>query len=283
MPEGPEIRRAADRVEQAVAGQPVVEVVFGLPRLQRWRGAFNGSRVLRVETRGKAMLTRFDNGLTIYSHNQLYGRWVCCAADETPDSGRQLRLAIRTRERQALLYSASDIAVLADGEVERHPFLRKLGPDVLSDDLTASHIAARLRSVRFRNRQLGSLLTDQTFVAGLGNYLRCEILFACGLLAAVRPAMLDSAVLQRLSAEILRLPRQSCQTGGITNDPVLAQRLITRGGSFESARFQVFRREGLPCYRCQSLIVKKTAGGQACYFCPGCQHQAPAAQGLAGC
>ncbi|RTZ62303.1 MAG: endonuclease VIII [Gammaproteobacteria bacterium] len=274
MPEGPEIRRAADQVEQAIAGQPVVEVAFGLQRLQRWRGAFSGSRVQRVETRGKAMLTRFDNGLSIYSHNQLYGRWICHAADETPDTRRQLRLAIRTGERQASLYSASDIDVLTDAEIERHPFLRKLGPDVLSDDLSAGQLVARLLSARFRNRQLGSLLTDQSFVAGLGNYLRCEILFSCALLPAVRPVALDTAALRGLAAEILRLPRQSYASGGITNDLDFARRSMAQGASFEQARFQVFRREGLPCYRCGAIIQKQAAGGQACFFCPGCQFQA---------
>ena len=75
MPEGPEIRRAADKVARVLVGNTVEHVAFGLPRLRRFEKRLSGSAVTAVDTRGKAMLTRFDNGLTIYSHNQLYGRW----------------------------------------------------------------------------------------------------------------------------------------------------------------------------------------------------------------
>ncbi|WP_200345356.1 hypothetical protein [Halochromatium glycolicum] len=34
MPEGPEIRRAADRIAKAIDGQRLAEVRFGLPRLR---------------------------------------------------------------------------------------------------------------------------------------------------------------------------------------------------------------------------------------------------------
>ena len=76
MPEGPEIRRAADRIASVLVGQRVVDVYFGLPGLRKFERKLAGSVVTAVDTRGKAMLTRFDNGLTLYSHNQLYGIWM---------------------------------------------------------------------------------------------------------------------------------------------------------------------------------------------------------------
>ena len=271
MPEGPEIRMAADRVEAAVAGKPVMKVAFGLESLHPWNDRFDRSRVLRVETRGKAMLTRFDNGLAIYSHNQLYGRWICCPAGQMPDTSRQLRLAICTDDQQALLYSASDIAVLADDEIEQHPFLRKLGPDVLNAGVNTEQVMERLLSPRFRNRQLGAFLTDQSFVAGLGNYLRCEILFSCGLHPATRPVELAPDSLRFLASEILRLPRQSYAHGGITRDLDSARLSMAQGADREASRFWVFRRDGLACYRCGGFIKKSKTSGQTCYSCPCCQ------------
>ena len=75
MPEGPEIRLAADRIEEVLAGRVVESISFGLPRLRRYARVLRGQRVLALETRGKALLTHFDNDWTIYSHNQLYGEW----------------------------------------------------------------------------------------------------------------------------------------------------------------------------------------------------------------
>jgi endonuclease-8 len=73
-----------------------------------------GKTVCQVTARGKAILTRFSNGLTLYTHNQLYGRWLITTGGEYPDSSRQLRLAIHTGDHAALLYSAKDISILSD-------------------------------------------------------------------------------------------------------------------------------------------------------------------------
>ena len=271
MPEGPEIRRARDELAAAIEGRIARRVLFHLPALARWNGRLDGRRVLEVECRGKAMLTHFDNGLSIYSHNQLYGRWLMVPAGKPPETGRQLRLAIHCDESWALLYSASDIEVWPREKLPEHPFLKRLGPDVLADTTTAETIRERLRNPRFSGRSLGGILTDQGFLAGLGNYLRCEILHCSGLHPTVRPRELDTAGLDLLAGEISRLARQSYNTGGITNDLNRARRLMEAGAGFEDARFHVFRRAGLPCYRCGTTIVQIRQGGQGCYLCPGCQ------------
>ena len=100
MPEGPEIRLAADRIARVLVGKTVTDIEFGLPRLRRFRTHLIGTKVMAVDTRGKAMLTRFGNGLTMYSHNQLYGRWYAVRRPSLPDTGRQLRVALHIRHRQ---------------------------------------------------------------------------------------------------------------------------------------------------------------------------------------
>ena len=271
MPEGPEIRRAADRVAECIAGQVAETVWFAFEHLKPFERRLSGVEVRAVETRGKAMLTRFANGLVIYSHNQLYGRWYCCPRGERPDIKRQLRLAIHNCKSSALLYSASDIEVLQESELATHPFLSRLGPDVLDPATDRSLLLARLAERRFRNRQIGALLTDQGFVAGPGNYLRCEILFVAGLHPQRRPVDLDDAQRQRLVDAMLQLPRQSYETGGITNDLARARELMASGADFETVRFWVFRREGLPCYRCGAPIAKRVLNGQPTYLCLQCQ------------
>ncbi len=278
MPEGPEIRRLADALEKQIAGRVIDSIRFGLDSLTPWESRLTGAKIKKIETYGKAMVIRLnkarDKKLNIYSHNQLYGRWVFCNTNDYPHSKRQLRIAINCQGKSALLYSASDIAVLNDDELRQHPFLRKLGPDVLDSATTAEHIVERLSSASYRNRQLGAVLTDQSFVAGLGNYLRCEVLFYSYLHPKVRSSELDEKKLHLLARTILKLARQSYQTAGITNDRGHAQQLMKQGASFEQARFYVFRRQGLRCYRCDSLIEKKSQAGQVCYCCPLCQQTA---------
>ena len=271
MPEGPEIRRAANQVAAAIQGKTAVHIRFGQEKLQCWNARLSGHQVLAVETRGKAMLTRLDNGYAIYSHNQLYGRWHCVPAGQPPRTNRTLRLSIETKDQWALLYSASDIEVIADSDIDSHPFISRLGPDVLDLHTTPEIVTERLLSKTYRNRRLGNFLTDQQFVAGLGNYLRCEILHAAQLAPTQKPCELAPSALSLLARLILELPRQSLETEGITNNPNDARKLMAAGATFEEARFMVFRREGESCYQCGDHIRKIRSAGQACYICPSCQ------------
>jgi endonuclease-8 len=274
MPEGPEIRRAADRVAAVLVGNIVTDVRFGLARLEHFEEMLSGHAVTAVETHGKAMLTRFDNGLTIYSHNQLYGRWYTRRRPRMPKTNRQLRIALGTRSHYALLYSASDIDVLDDDGESSHPFLTRIGPDILDRKLTPSTITERLQQPKFRNRALGSLYLDQAFLAGNGNYLRSEILWAAGLDPEQRPANLTSAECAKLGMETLRIARRSYRTRGVTVMPALAKQLKAAGLEYSRYRFYVFGRDGQPCRQCQSTIERRTLGSRNLFTCPSCQPRA---------
>ena len=84
MPEGPEIRLAADKVAEAVVGRPTTAVFFAFDVLKPYETQLTGVTVTAVDTYGKAMVTRFANGLAIYSHNQLYGIWQVSRAGVLP-------------------------------------------------------------------------------------------------------------------------------------------------------------------------------------------------------
>ncbi len=271
MPEGPEIRLAADRVARVLVDHEVETVNFGLPRLRRFEKRLSGNTVTAVDTRGKAMLTRFDNGLTIYSHNQLYGRWYTVRRPRMPDTGRQLRIELCTQTHRALLYSASDIDVLDEEQLLTHPFLSRVGPDILDRKLTTSHIVERLSDPAFRKRSLGSLYLDQRFLAGNGNYLRSEILWAARLDPKKKPAELAASTLKTLAAETLKIARRSYRTRGVTLVPELARKLRADGLTYQAYRFYVFGREGLPCHRCETPIERRTMGSRNLFVCPTCQ------------
>ena len=274
MPEGPEIRLAADRIAKVLQRQPIVEAEFGLARLERFGKRLTGATVIAVDTRGKAMLTRFDNGLTLYTHNQLYGRWYTARRPGMPKTNRSLRVALHTPTHSALLYSASDIEVLTERQLAKHPFLNRIGPDILDRELTPAIIVDRLRSQRFARRALGSLYLDQAFLAGNGNYLRSEILWSAGLDPSARPAELDAAALQELARETLKIGRRSYRTRGITVTPGMLKRLKADGLAYEQYRFYVFGRAGLPCYRCAAPIERLTMGSRNLFVCPRCQASA---------
>lgn len=270
MPEGPEIRRTADRLAAAVLGDPLRSAWFAFPALKTHEKRLRGRRIEAIAPRGKALLTRFDNGWTLYTHNQLYGTWSIAAAGERPETGRSLRVALETERSAILLYSASDVEMWRSDEIERHPFLARLGPDVLDPALDAAQVAARLQDPRFAGRSLGALLLDQGFLAGMGNYLRSEALFAARLRPERRPRDLDARERRRLAKALLDLPRRSYATRGIA--PAAGMRADYLSDTPGAFRFEVFDREGLPCPACGRAVIRRENGARRLYLCPDCQH-----------
>ncbi|MFG6666539.1 endonuclease VIII [Halomonas sp. HNIBRBA4712] len=271
MPEGPEIRRAADRIEKQIGGRVVEHAWFAFEALQAQADSLLDVRINAVETRGKAMLIRFANGRALYSHNQLYGVWKLHAAHNPPQTNRSLRVRLVTEGRAASLYSASDIALLDQDALEEHPFLAKLGPDLLSQQVSTATVVERLEDKRFYRRSLGALLLDQALVAGLGNYLRSEILFFAELHPARRPVDLTAEQRERLSQLILDTTWQAYRQAGVTNREAWIEQARAAGETRRQWRFSVFERAGLSCHRCGDVIERQMVGSRRLYWCPGCQ------------
>lgn len=270
MPEGPEVRRQADRLAKALVGKPLTEVWFEPPRLKPWEAPLQAAGVAAVDTRGKAFLLRFTDGHTLYVHHQLYGRWGVARASTHTVSTRTLRLALRTDSMAALLWSATDVHVLDDAGLATHPYLRKLGPDVLDATTTADVVLARLLDKRFARRSLAALFLDQGFLAGIGNYLRTEVLWCARVDPAARPMDLATDAQQRLAAETVNICRRAYLTGGVTNDPEGVAAGRAAGLPRRAWRHYAFGRQGKPCPRCGSTLARVELAGRRLYRC-ACQ------------
>ena len=271
MPEGPEIKIAADKIAKAIALKPIKEIFFAFEHLKPYQDILAKQLIIKVDTKGKGMLIHFDNGLSIFSHNQLYGKWMIRNSYSYPDTKRQLRLAIHNQKKSALLYSASNIEVLDEKAIAIHPFLSRLGLDVLDSKTTSRKVKARLQNKSFQRRRFTSLLLDQGFLAGLGNYLRSEILFLARVHPTLRPVDCSEQQISALAKAAIKVPQQSYQTQGITNDLKLVLKLKTRGYKRQDYRHWVFGREERPCYVCNTSIIKEISAGRRYYFCPNCQ------------
>lgn len=263
--------RIARQVAGAVGDAPLIEVWFAFDHLKPWSRRLAGQTLARAETLGKALLLRFADDTTIYTHNQLYGRWLFAPAGRRPDTNRQLRLALSTDERSALLYSASEIQVIEPGRLGEHPFIAKAGLDILSSGADVDRVVEWIRQDRFAGRRLGHLLLDQGFLAGVGNYLRSEILHVAGLHWQRHPRDLDDEELWRLAGTAHALMWRSAETGGLTNDPERVAQLERAGWQRRDYRHHVFNRDGQVCHACDTPIERISVSGRRLYHCPNCQ------------
>ena len=182
-----------------------------------------------------------------------------------------MRVAIETDRQSALLYSASQIELLDDAGLAQHPYLEKLGPDVLDERLVAADVEALLREKRFAGRRLGHLLLDQGFLAGLGNYLRSEIAFEARLHPDRCPRDLTRNERRRLARAAIRVSRRAYRSGGVTLPVAQSTALRREGATWAQSRHWVFARARRDCRVCGTKVSRVDRAGRRIYLCVGCQ------------
>lgn len=271
VPEGPEIRRAADRIGKALVGNIIEEGSWPFHTLNEATDLILGHEVLSVTSRAKAMLIRFSSGWTMYSHNQLYGRWTVHLKTTDHQSRRSLRAEFITNKHAVRLWSATDIVMLPTPEENGHPFLERLGPDVLDPSIDEQILYTHLLSQGIYRKKGATLMLDQRSFAGLGNYLRSEILHAAGVHPDDRPCDLDDQTVKRWASCIKSVTVQAYEHSGITVDLTVANDSKSRGEPRRMWRHAVFCRNDRPCLTCGHLVVRKRYAGRRLDFCPSCQ------------
>ena len=163
MPEGPETKRMVDSIGRALIGKKIDSVQFFHDNLQNL-SLEDFSHVLNIHSRGKAVVCQLDNGQSIITHNQLYGKWTVNLRKTIPKTGRALRIEMNTKTYSVRLWSATDITLYETKVESLHPYIKKLGPDILMKTTTSVIILNRLVDKKFRNRMLAGLLLNLSLI-----------------------------------------------------------------------------------------------------------------------
>lgn len=271
MPEGPEIHRAANRIAKALVGKRLDTVEFHYKTVEGLEHFFLGKEVQYVKARSKGLIISVGD-YVMYSHNQLYGRWTVNRATTKPrPTNRSLRVVFGNDKNIARLWSATDIEILEPWELSGHPYLAKLGPDVADIEIDYADVIAQVSNPKFARRQLSGLLLDQGFLAGVGNYLRSEILFDAGINPYRKVGSLSKSELNNLAKSAISITALAYHEKGVTVPQELYQTLRDNGLSRYQSRHYVFTRDGLECHKCQSLVIHTRLSNRRLDYCPKCQ------------
>jgi endonuclease-8 len=261
VPEGDTVWRTARTLDKALTGSSV-HADFRVPALADTELS---ATVLSTVSRGKHLLTRFDNGDTLHTHLKMEGSWHLYRPGERwRRPAHEARVVLTGSEWTAVGFALGVVELLrstAEDEVVGH-----LGPDLLGpdwDDAAAADAVRRLAAQP--DRPLGEAVLDQRNLAGVGNMYLAELCFLLGQhprspVAAV-PAADLRAVVDRARRLLLANRERAEQT--------------TTGDLRRDRRLWVYRRDRLPCRRCGTRIEVEMMGPagreRAGYWCPSCQ------------
>lgn len=257
MPEGDTVYQTARTLDAALHGAVLTRCDIRVPEFAAVDLA--GETVHEVASRGKHLLMRIGQ-MSIHSHLKMEGSWHLYRHG-TPwkRPAFQARAVLETADWVAVGF---ELGLLEIVPIEREAeLLAYLGPDLLGADWDAEEAVRRLEE--HGDVPVAVALADQRNVAGLGNVYVNELCFLRGMLPT-RPV-----------SEVPDLP-------GVI---ALAHRLITAnrervrattGDTRRGRQLWVYGRDGEPCRRCGTPIVRGRLGRtelefRDTYWCPHCQ------------
>jgi endonuclease-8 len=261
VPEGDTVYRTAVHLDEALRGRVLTVCDIRVPAFATVD--FTGEVVEGVESRGKHILARVA-GHTIHSHLKMEGTWHIYRPDARWRKPAYLaRIVLANAEWTTVGFELGTLDIVpTDREDE---LVGYLGPDLLGASWNAAEAEEAVRRLASApEREIDVALLDQRNLAGLGNEYVNELCFLRGL----RP--------DRPVAEVPDLP-------AVVH---LAHRLIranrdrldrtTTGDTRRGQQSYVYGREGLPCRRCGTRILRGALGASELtlrdtFWCPHCQ------------
>jgi endonuclease-8 len=254
-----------------------------------------------IETFGKNIVISFSSGIFLRNHMMMWGKWriydraafdkgqanappksiwrsktsLKNAARSSNGIGKTTDVREDTRVRLVLLTS-NHAVVQFNGPViqfsNNHPSsvapLSLLGPDPLKGTYDNKAVLKRLEE---RNEQIvADLLLDQTFVAGVGNMYKSEILFQVGLCPFIKTSAISKEKKVRLINQIPKTLWYGYCNIGKTRPIADKDAQISKWTN----NHWVFRRAGHNCWVCgkSKIQMDRKRTRRVTFWCPRCQN-----------
>jgi formamidopyrimidine-DNA glycosylase len=287
MPELPEVETVCRQLEPELEGRRIERLEVYDPRWSRpvapeeLGRAVSGLLIERLGRRGKYLLLGLEGGVTLVMHLRMTGNLVLVEGEAKldPSEGMRLYEAERsTSERHLRARFTLDDGrqvwftdprrfgeafLIEDSGLEER--FARIGIEPLSEDFTAEALGAIAAG---RTAPLKSFLLDQSGIAGVGNIYADEALFRARLHPLSPAGSMRPEHHQALRDGVVAALEAGIDGGGASIDDYRDGR--GERGTMQD-EFLVHTREGEPCPRCGTEIVRIVVGGRSTYYCPNCQ------------
>ena len=267
MPELPDLEIIKDFLGKAIRGVLIQEVEITEHLVLRCSAddlidGLEGKAFSGVRRRGKFLIFDLAEDAHLVFHLMIAGRLQYCSGGEKPLAGICLRLKLfpdhelryYDRKRMGRVYwvGGTDFSSI--------PQFAELGPEATDPTVDLEIFCKRIRR---HPGMIKNILTNQRFLAGIGNAYADEILFAAGILPFRKRSSLNSAELANLKRAI----------GSVLS--WARSELGERVGAdihVEIRDFlKVHGKGGQACSICGGRISEITANRRRTNFCRGCQ------------
>ncbi len=272
MPELPEVETLVnDLRESGLIGLKINEACVFWERTLSHQNAeefcqrIKHQRILDIARRGKWIVITLDNDF-LFIHLRMTGKFlVNFDKDETE---KHERICLTLSDGRSLHYldqrKFGKWVISTSGD-----FLKDLGTEPLAADFTPAYFKSLLLN---NHSQIKPFLLNQKIIAGIGNIYADEALWLAKIHPSRRVNRLTKKEIAALHQAIIEVLSLGIKNTGTTLGATDAN-YFSVGGRRGKHQHQlnVFRKNGLPCPRCNSMIQKISLAQRGTHFCPTCQ------------
>ncbi|MGI6877902.1 bifunctional DNA-formamidopyrimidine glycosylase/DNA-(apurinic or apyrimidinic site) lyase [Microbacterium sp. gxy059] len=245
-----------------------------------------GRRVRAAVRRGKFLWFPFDDGdEALGAHLGMSGQMLLRLPGAEAERHERVRLTVRHPEHGEVVALFADqrtfgslaidpLVLTADGAAggwgDEAPLVASQAVHIARDPLDPAFDEVRFRGILARRASaIKRVLLDQTVASGIGNIYADEALWAARIHPEHLSAQLSSRAVGRLLDEVRAVLQKALAEGGTSFD---AQYVNVNGQAGRNT-LNVYGRQGQPCKRCGTAIVREKFMNRSSHFCPVCQRR----------
>lgn len=275
MPELPEVETIVRQLQEHLIGKAIARVL--ILRASQWKendpdlvsSQLIGEKIAGIHRRAKFILIDFHSGCRLIIHLRMTGKLIWAPDDLASD--QFARTIFYFTDGSSLLFSDTRalgrLSLVSCAETAGS--LARLGIEPLSGDWQLDHLTALLKPSRLTMKDF---LLDQTKIAGIGNIYANEILFRAGIHPRRQAMTLNEEEIERLYHIIPRVLELAIDKMGtsIGNKVSDYRSVYNMQGEFQNV-LAVYGREGKPCLKCGSPIIRIKQKARSTFVCENCQ------------
>ncbi|MEX1031831.1 MAG: bifunctional DNA-formamidopyrimidine glycosylase/DNA-(apurinic or apyrimidinic site) lyase [Cellvibrionaceae bacterium] len=270
MPELPEVETTLRGIAPHLVNKRVQQVLVRQPHL-RWPISADlsdllvGQSLLGLRRRAKYLIFDFKNGSLIL-HLGMSGSLRIVPVNTAAQKHDHVDLLFSTDKCLRFTDPRRFGAVLwTDDAVDRHPLLRHLGPEPLTEAFNGEGLFQRSRGRRIAVK---SFIMDSKIVVGVGNIYANEALFLAGIRPGRAAGRITRTEYRHLAEQTKHVLRKAIAAGGTTLRNFLGG--DGKPGYFRQQLF-VYGRGGENCLQCEIPLKSRRLAQRATVYCSQCQ------------
>lgn len=286
MPELPEVEVVRAGLEPAAVGASITSVsVFDERALTRHTAGaadfvdrLEGRSFTAASRRGKFLWLPLDDSRSaLIAHLGMSGQMLLRAPTAGAERHERVRIGIEHPVHGELAIVFADQrtfgslavdALLDDGGSPIPTQVAHIARDPLDEKFDDAAFRAALAR---RGSAIKRVLLDQGVVSGIGNIYADESLWAARIHPETPANHLSTRAVHLLLAEVRIVLAKALAEGGTSFD---AQYVNVNGqAGYFAHSLNAYGRQGKPCPRCGTAIVRESFMNRGSHFCPSCQRR----------